>query len=320
MSAPALAAYQHGIYPRSERLVQATRDVERGRTTSEEVDRVFEDDRTAFIQLQRRADLDYISDGLLRWHDLFRPLADGSKGLEARSLIRWFDNNSFFRAPSVSAGPSLGDLPAWVLKDGIPQPKVSSLPSPYLFSRAADAPGGRDDLMVGLAGDVLAPTAARLSEAGHELIHLEEPWLPYFGIEETSWAPFERALQAIRDAVPDATLVLHCYYADAAEHAERLRRLPVDAVGIDFIETDLESLPASWETGLVAGVLDGRRSVIESADEIVAFVRRIRERLRPTSLLLTSGAELELAGPDVAPRKVEVLGETARRLREEDAA
>jgi 5-methyltetrahydropteroyltriglutamate--homocysteine methyltransferase len=320
MTSPALRAYQHGIYPRSERLVQATRDVERGRTSSESVDRAFEDERTAFIQLQRRADLDYISDGLLRWHDLFRPLAASSTGLDARSLVRWFDNNSFFRAPAVSATPRLGDLPDWVLQDGIPQPKVTSLPSPFLFSRAADAAGDRDDLMGGLARDVLAPAAARLVDEGFELLHLEEPWLPYFGIDHDSWSPLAEALQSIRDAAPGVTLVLHCYYADAAEHADRLRRLPVDAVGIDFVETDLEALPTPWETGLVAGVIDGRRSVLESADEIVAFVRRIRERLQPTALFLSSGAELELAGPEVAPRKIEVLGEAARRLREEEAA
>jgi 5-methyltetrahydropteroyltriglutamate--homocysteine methyltransferase len=320
MTSPVLRAYQHGVYPRSERLVQATRDVERGRTTGEAVDRAFEDERTSFIQLQRRVELDYISDGLLRWHDVFRPLATSSTGLDARSLVRWFDNNSFFRAPAVSATPRLGDLPDWVLHDGIPQPKVASLPSPFLFSRAADAAGDRDDLMIGLARDVLAPAAARLVSEGFELLHLEEPWLPYFGIDDASWSPLERALQSIREAAPDGTLVLHCYYADASEHADRLRRLPVNAVGIDFVETDLEALPAPWETGLVAGVIDGRRSVLESPAEIVGFVRRIRERLEPTTLFLSSGSELELAGPEVAPRKVEVLGEAARLLREDEAA
>ena len=61
-----VTAYQHGIYPRSEALVQATRDVERGRTTPEAVDTVFEEERAAFLEVQREAKLDYLSDGLLR--------------------------------------------------------------------------------------------------------------------------------------------------------------------------------------------------------------------------------------------------------------
>jgi 5-methyltetrahydropteroyltriglutamate--homocysteine methyltransferase len=137
-----IAAYQHGIYPRSEDVVQATRDVERGRTTSDRVDEAFRNDREAFLELQRRAGLDLLSDGLLRWQDLFRPLVEGSEGMEARVLVRWFDNNSFFRAPDLRGRPRLTSLPGWVLDDGIPEPRVATLPSPYLFSRVASPDGG----------------------------------------------------------------------------------------------------------------------------------------------------------------------------------
>jgi methionine synthase II (cobalamin-independent) len=90
----------------------------------------------------------------------------------------------------------------------------------------------------------------------------------------------------------------------------------VDAVGIDFTDTDLEALPAPLETGVVAGVVDGRRSVLEDPEELAAFVVRAAERLRPSTLFLSSGSDLELVGEKVARKKVEVLGETARRVRE----
>jgi 5-methyltetrahydropteroyltriglutamate--homocysteine methyltransferase len=314
-----VAAYQHGIYPRSEAVVQATRDLERGRTDPAAVDEAFRSDREAFLALQRRAGLDYLSDGLLRWQDLFRPLVDGTPTLEARVLVRWFDNNSFFRAPEGAETPRLSELPAWVLEDGIPEPRVGSLPSPYLFSRVALARADRDDLMAGVARDVLAPAARRMSDAGFGLIHLEEPWLAYAGIDDAAWDRFEEAVGAVREAATGATVVLHTYYGDVAPHADRLRRLPVDAVGVDFVETDLEALPTPWETGLVAGCLDGRSSVLEDAAAVAAFVRRAVDRLEPTSLYLTSGSDLELAGPEVAPRKVEVLGEVAREVRGETA-
>ena len=167
-----------------------------------------------------------------------------------------------------------------------------------------------------LARDVLAPAIGELTQAGTSLINLEEPWLAYFGIDDGSWDPFERALHAVRDNAGDATVVLHVYYGDAAPYADRLVRLPVDAVGIDFVETDLETLPSPWPTGLVAGCFDGRRSVVESAEEVASFAARVAERLEPERLFLSSGSELELSGPEVAPRKVEVLGEAARILRE----
>jgi 5-methyltetrahydropteroyltriglutamate--homocysteine methyltransferase len=315
--APAPAAYQHGIYPRSEAVVAATRDLERGRATADLADGAYRADREAFLEAQRAAGLDYMSDGLLRWQDLFRPLVEGSEGLEARVLVRWFDNNSFYRAPELASAPTLGEVPPWVLEDGIPEPRVATLPSPYLFSRVTLGGGRPDDLMLGLARDVLAPAAGRMAGAGHRLVHLEEPMIPYAGIDEGSWPAFERAVGLVRDAADGAAVVLHAYYGDVAPHADRLRRLPVDAVGIDFVETGLEALPSPWGTGLVAGCLDGRSSVLERPEAVAAFVRRAAERLEPTLLYVSSASELELAGPEVAPRKLAVLGEVARRLREE---
>lgn len=295
----------------------ATRDLERGRATADQVDQAYRADRETVLEAQRAAGLDYMSDGLLRWQDLFRPLVEGSEGLEARVLVRWFDNNSFYRAPEIAAAPSLGQVPAWVLEDGIPDPRVATLPSPYLFSRVTLGGGRPDDLMLGLARDVLAPAASRMAEAGHGLVHLEEPMIPYSGIEEGSWPAFERAVGLVRDAARGATVVLHAYYGDAAPHADRLRRLPVDAVGIDFLETSVDALPAPWGTGLVAGCLDGRSSVMEDPEAVAAFVRRAADRLEPAELFVTSASELELAGPEVAPRKLAVLGEVAGRLRQE---
>jgi 5-methyltetrahydropteroyltriglutamate--homocysteine methyltransferase len=313
------AAYLHGIYPRSETVVAATRDLERGRVAAERVEETYRSDREALLEAQRAAGLDYLSDGLLRWQDLFRPLVEGAEGLEARVLVRWFDNNSFYRAPELVGSVRPGRVPPWVLEDGVPEPRVATLPSPYLFSRVTLGGGDLDDLMLGLAQDVLSPAAGRLAETGHRLLHLEEPWIPYAGIDDGSWPALEAALEAIRDAAAGATVVLHTPYGDAAPHADRLRRLPVDAVGIDFVETALDALPAPWGTGLVAGCLDGRRSVIEDPAAVAAFVRRAADRLEPTSLFVSSGSELELAGPEVAGRKLAALGEAARTLRQEAA-
>src|SRR6187401_2483534 len=69
-----VAAYQFGIYPRSEAVVAATRALERGRADEGQVEAAYRADRDAFVAAQRDAGLDFISDGLLRWQDLFRPL------------------------------------------------------------------------------------------------------------------------------------------------------------------------------------------------------------------------------------------------------
>jgi 5-methyltetrahydropteroyltriglutamate--homocysteine methyltransferase len=315
-----ITAYQHGIYPRSEDVVAATRGLERGRTSLQEVEGAFAEDRRDFIQVQQSAGLDYFSDGLIRWQDLFRPLVEASGGLDARTLVRWFDNNSFFRAPEVTGDLTLSvPLPAMFENDeDLPAPKVATLPSPYLFSRAAQAHGDRNALMMDLTREVLRPVAESLAARGYEVIHLQEPWLPYFGLEPSDWDDFEKALMEIRDGIsaPGAILVLHAYFGDAGPYVDRLRRLPVDAVGIDFVQTDLDELGSDWDTGLVAGILDGRSSPIESTDGTAAFARRVAETLSPPVLYLSSNCELEYLPRDIARQKVARLGEVSARLKE----
>ena len=312
-------AYQHGIYPRSEDVVAATRGLERGRTTIEEVDAAFARDREDFVAVQREAGLDYVSDGLLRWQDLFRPLVDATPGLEARTLVRWFDNNSFFRAPEVTGDLAISiPLPDVFAPDAIPAPRLATLPSPYLFSRATQFSGDRDTLMKDVAREVLAPVAGALSVRGYEVIQLQEPWVVSTGIEGESWADLEKALTEIRSAVDGkAALVLHTFFGDAGPHVDRLRTLPVDALGVDFVETDPSSLGARWEIGLLAGCLDGRSSLMERPEAAAASVRRAAEQTGAPFLILSSASDLELLPRDLARDKVRLLGEIRGRIREE---
>lgn len=314
-----IAAYQHGLYPRSEDVVAATRGLERGRTSAEEVAERFRQDRDDFVQTQRTAGLDYVSDGLLRWQDIFRPLVEASGGMTARTLVRWFDNNSFFRAPEVTGPVGLGALPSILEAVAeVPAPRVATLPSPYMFSRAAHTAADPNALMMDLAREVLRPVAEELTRRGVELIHLQDPWLVYFGMEDGDWDDVAKALAEVRDGVEagGATLVLHTYFGDAGPYADRLRSLPVDAVGIDFVETDVDSLGSTWEVGLLAGCLDGRRSPLEDTEAVARFAAGVAERLGPPTLYLSSNSDLELLPRDVARGKVLRLGEASARLKE----
>ena len=99
-----LQAFAPGLYPRSEALVQATRDLDRGRTTVEAVDEQVERDLAELVSVQQQAGLDLLSDGMLRWQDHFRPLLEAADGLETGALTRFLDTNTFYRAPKARAG------------------------------------------------------------------------------------------------------------------------------------------------------------------------------------------------------------------------
>ena len=103
-----LKAFAPGLYARSEALVQATRDLDRGRTTPEAVDEQVERDLAELVSVQQAAGLDLLADGMLRWQDVFRPLVEAADGLETGALTRFLDTNTFYRAPSATNGHAGG--------------------------------------------------------------------------------------------------------------------------------------------------------------------------------------------------------------------
>jgi len=297
-------------------VVAATRGLDRGRVTQEAVDNAFGQDLADFVHLQQQAGLDFFSDGLLRWQDIFRPLVQASSELKPGALTRWFDNNAFFRSPVVTSALSEIRVSAAILPERlVPEPRVATLPSPYMFSRAARGTSDRNQLMMELARYVLRPAAEAMVAAGCQVVHLQEPWLAFFGIEPSDWRPLELALACIGETVT-APLVLHVYFGDAGPFLERLRRLPVDALGIDLVETDVASLGANWEIGLLAGCLDGRSSVVESLPGTLELVQRLVQTVGPPRLYLSSNCDLEFLPRAVAEQKVLRLGEVRQQLQQ----
>jgi methionine synthase II (cobalamin-independent) len=259
--------------------------------------------------------MDFFSDGLLKWQDIFRPLM-GALGVKPHTLIRWFDTNTFFREPElVGKVPTVKNPEGVVAAASVPRPRVATLPSPYMFSRAAHTDQDRNRLMLDLAQRVLRPAIDASVAGGAELIHLQDPWLGYFGIKSDDWAPLGEALAVLHRDLK-ATLAFHVYFGDAGPHIAQLLRLPVDAIGVDLIETDVSELGSGWDKGLVAGIVNGRSSILESLDNTVEVARHLADTVRPRNLYLTSNCELGYLPTVVAEQKILRLGEAAHKAKE----
>jgi 5-methyltetrahydropteroyltriglutamate--homocysteine methyltransferase len=296
-------------------VVAATRGLDRGRTDQAAVEAAFRQDLARWIEVQQQAGLDFFSDGLLGWQDIFRPLSDRFE-VKPHTLVRWFDTNTFFREPELDgAVPAMHKLDPKLVDASIPSPRVVSLPSPYMFSRASHSRRLRNELMLDLAANVLKPAVKAAVSQGAQLIHLEEPWLGYYGAETADWEPFSRALEMIRPG-SNATVALHIYFGDASRYMDQLGSLPIDAIGVDLIETDIGALGSNWNKALVAGVINGRSSILESVDNTIQVVRHLADALGPRDIYISSNTELAYLPTGVAERKVQRLGEAARTLKE----
>jgi 5-methyltetrahydropteroyltriglutamate--homocysteine methyltransferase len=290
-----MRAFLPGIYPRSEALVQATRDLDRARTTPQAVEEQLAKDFQELVRVQEEAGLDLLADGMLAWQDLFRPLVEASAGLTARPLVRFLDTNTFYRGVLVDAEPRLQrPLPAPELPSGR---WLATLPSPYSFSRAAE----REVSAEALAANVLAPQIEAYAEAGCALVVLSEPFLT----REASGLP--ALLAALAELPRPVPLALYLPFGDAAPLLRELADAGLGGIGVDFYATSADDVPEGLETTLLAGVVDARSSSLEDATELAEFAARLRDRVAGEVVLVPNG-DLQFVSESVARKKVLALG------------
>jgi 5-methyltetrahydropteroyltriglutamate--homocysteine methyltransferase len=301
-----MQAFIPGLYPRSEALVQATRDLDRGRTTPEAVDEQVERDLAELVRAQQEATLDLLADGMLRWQDVFRPLVEAAEGLETGALTRFLDTNTFYRAPSAMlSSPKLAEALGEHYVAPLPGPRLVTLPSPFAFAQ------GTGVTPKAMASEVLKP---QLDALDAELVVLEEPFLARE--VKPSLDELSDALEALAGG---PRIALWLTFGDARRVLEQgLAELPVDAIGIDFYATRATDVPEGFDKLLLAGVLDARSSVLEEPREIAAFVERLRERGIAEIALVPNG-DLQYVSEEVAREKLGRLGK-ARTATTEAAA
>jgi 5-methyltetrahydropteroyltriglutamate--homocysteine methyltransferase len=290
-----MQAFAPGLYPRSEELVQATRDLDRGRTSQEAVDEQVERDFAELVSVQQQAGLDLLADGMLRWQDLFRPLLEAADGLETGALTRFLDTNTFYRAPhATTSTPKLSAPLDERYVAPLPGPRLITLPSPFALA------DGTDVAPQAIAENVLKPAIDALDA---DLVVLAEP---FFGREDASPAELEPAIAALAGG---PKLALQLTFCDARPALERgLAELPVDAIGIDFYLTHLDDVPTGFDKLLLAGVVDARSSTVEDARELAEFAERLRNEREVEQIALVPNGDLQFVAQPIAREKLLRLG------------
>jgi 5-methyltetrahydropteroyltriglutamate--homocysteine methyltransferase len=311
-------AHLVGIFPRSENVVELSRAVERRRAGPQELAAAIAEDERRVIALQREAGLDYIVDGQLRWQDLLRPLAEGIPGMHPGGIVRWFDNNTFYRRPVISGplqptGKAVLDVINLEALSGVRWKAI--LPSPFALVALAENVSGRGrQQLLDDAAAVLRAEARALENAGCAYIQFNDPVLVTRATRDEV-ARARDALAKVTDGLAVRTAV-HTFFGDAGPILSELVRFPVDEVGVDLYAGTLNGsgARAAGKTVLV-GALDGRNSLLEDVDDLVEHVVQVRDRLGAADVALVPNCDLEFLSWDVAAAKVQRLGEAAAELR-----
>ncbi len=239
-----------------------------------DVTAAYERTRSEVIERQHEAGLDRIVEGQLRWDDMLaHPLAVADT-VETRGIVRYYDNNNFYREPVVTGDlTATGDVAAELdaaseqVDDGL----QAVLPGPYsLADLATDEHYGDDAAFLDAIADFLAAEAERFPDV--ETLFLLEPSLvenpPGDGEDERA----SEAIDAVADAV-DADVVTHTYWGALEEKVyAHLMDADIDAIGFDLISNHDQNTYNVQEYGtkddVALGLVDGQNTLVESPETI----------------------------------------------------
>jgi 5-methyltetrahydropteroyltriglutamate--homocysteine methyltransferase len=315
-----------GPFPRSEALVAATRDLDRGRAGADAVETQFAEDERKVVALEAALGFEASTGGSLRWADLFRPFAEGWRGFTVGPVTRWFETNTFYRQPILHAPPErvAGVVRAALPGAGVLPPDRTKviLPGPFTFAGLLDNRSGETrEALTHRFGRLLAEDVRELRAAGVQTFQFQEPLLvvapPTGPLAEAAVV----AYRSIGEAAKGATTIVWTYFGDAAPVQPLLHRLPVTVVGIDLAETEPDRIvPPPDHRGIGLGCLDPRTTLTEDPAEVARIATSLRERGHPSDLWLGAGGPLDLLPTEAAAKKLEVLPATSRLLAGRGAA
>jgi 5-methyltetrahydropteroyltriglutamate--homocysteine methyltransferase len=235
----------------------------------------YETVREDLVERQTRAGLDRVVEGQGRWDDMLaHPLAVHDS-VETRGIVRYYDNNNFYREPVVTGELTPdGDVAAEVAAatEHTESPLQAVLPGPYsLADLATDEQYGDEAAFLNAVAEFLAGEAARSPEV--ETLFLLEPSLVTDPPEtDDGHERVPAALDTVAAAV-DAEVVVYPYWGALVEKLyAHVMDADIDALGFDLVSAPDANVSNAQEYGTPAdvalGVVDGQNTRVESAETV----------------------------------------------------
>ncbi len=323
-----IGCYATGIMPRPKELIEKTRGYVRGRTNEEELEQAFEQAESKVVNAQSSHRLSYLTDGMLKWPDLLRP-STSLEGIRIGSLARWFNNNTFYRKPSIigEIRGKMKDMTEIVHTRNLPShiPRKAILPAPYTFAQLSENRFYKNkvELMYRYA-EILKDEIASLAKIGVRYVQLSDPALVYqpdsSNFERYEADEVRRALEVAVEDVPVRTC-LQTFFGNFSRILPEALDFPVDDLGIDLYETGFGELKEyNFEKGVALGAVDSRNSLVEKPDELVQVAEEIIESIYPFAMkdvFICPNCDLEFLPWERAEEKLRVISIVADHLRDE---
>ncbi len=313
-----------GGYPRSRYVRHTLRDEERGEVRVGEPVKAIMLGASTVIGAQVSAGLRFISDGMLDWHDIFRPFAEAWRNVAVDGLLRYFDNNFFYRIPVFLDEPEPTRpvlSPRVRLFKELVEPgdlKVV-VPGPVTFARLSDNKSGMD--IYELAERIAFALEVEVREAvnaGARVVQVDEPFLA--DVDATRDDAVLAAELAGRFSKLGATTILAVYFNMPEPSVyEAMLDAKVDYIAVDVIDAPERASRIISSKGYgghkpVLGLIDARRVM----DDRLGYITDIASKLAldAEEVGITTSAWLDLIPYRYSLRKTILVGRAVELVAE----
>jgi 5-methyltetrahydropteroyltriglutamate--homocysteine methyltransferase len=297
-------------------LRQSRNRFDQKKISPEELEKAYQETIKRVIREQEEAGVDLLTDGQIRWDDLVTPFAKNIQGIEIGGLLRFFDNNVYYRRPVIKSKLSFKDYSV-VEEFKLACANSKKQVKPVIVGALTFAQLSLDEfyhdeekLVLELA-EILHKEVEKLEQEGAKIIQIDEPSLCYLP-EKLKLA--EESLKIITRGLT-AQLALYLYFGSIKKLVPGLFDLPVDIVGVDVVSKK-ENLDLLLEynggKGVGLGCVDARNTKMETESELFALFEKTTKRIPPDKIFVNPSCGLEFLPHAEAQQKLKNMVQTVR--------
>jgi 5-methyltetrahydropteroyltriglutamate--homocysteine methyltransferase len=254
--------------------------------------------------------LDIITDGMLTWDDYLASVAAGFDGIRMSGLIRFYDNNTYYRRPVIEADisnskPSLKNN-LELLKQLNPGAKTKAVvPGPYtLYMLSENKHYGEPIEAIAALREALEVEVKALDS---DYVQIDEPSLSYDADKEL-FPSIKEELEKLTSAVSGKSIV-STFFGNLTTSMSDIADIEADYIGIDCISfaNNFELLVQSGLKNVQLGLLDARNTKIEDETQLKNKI----DILGSDDIILSTNCGLEFLPRQYALRKTDLLATLA---------
>ncbi|MCK4491483.1 MAG: hypothetical protein KAU03_02590 [Candidatus Altiarchaeales archaeon] len=263
------------------------------------------------LEEQKKSGIVLFTDGQLLWQDFLCHLCTKIGGFEMGGLIRYFDNNVYYRMPKATAKLS-GEMDIVVGEFRTAheiESEIKAVLSCFTLAGLSKDEFYRDkkEFILDIA-EVMNHEARKLVDAGARHIQIDEPSLLYADKEDLETA--REAVDVIRRGV-EAEFFLTTYFGDAEKIFPEILDFDVDVLGLDFVEGGDKNIELLREyktkKDIQAGIVDGRTTKIEKPGDVKDRVNAVVEVIDGETLYVSPNTGLEFLPYQKASEKLRMM-------------